>query len=215
MNRKKILKWVEKYNEDPSLRHDKKEERRILKEVSSVKNCDDLIEIVDGRKGILSWKASRRSSGYYKSLRRSRKKREEFSDIVKKSKANPKETVKELRAFSQKKMYMRTRKGQVRRGGIRYPTASTIVHFFSKGNCPIIDWRAVDTLMNEGYDEDLDSIGLYGVQLDLDDGGWEDYFNLCQKLVKDFRIEPIGGDTPLRVLDKALWIYPDLPDHMK
>ena len=89
-----------------------------------------------------------------------------------------------------------------KKGGISYPVASTLVYFFSKGQCPIIDWRAISTLKDNGYGGRLKNSNS--------DKGWDDYYDLCHELVSTLKIEPHENDTPLRVLDKALWIYPAL-----
>jgi len=94
--------------------------------------------------------------------------------------------------------------------------ASTLVYFFSKGQCPIIDWRVISTLKNNGYNEQLKKIYLNNNkikkshQIYLDNNGWDNFFDLCPKIVRDLDIKKNRTDTPLRVLDKALWKYQDL-----
>ncbi len=63
-------------------------------------------------------------------------------------------------------------------------------------------WRAISALKDNGCGERLKNV--------YSDDGWDRYYELCRELVSNLKIEPIGNDTSLRVLDKALWIYPEL-----
>ncbi len=202
LSKKEIIEWRGKYNYPEN-------EDGILNSIDSIKTADDFRNILLRKDGILKWKGALRTKNYYQSLNSS--KWQMFFDMIKSSTIEPKETVKKIVAFSKKNMSYNGKSG-----GIFYPVASTIVYFFSKGNCPVIDWRAIYTLKEKGYREKLKMIKLYHYrkngthQIYLDDDGWDLYFGLCNDIVKYLGIEKIGEDTPLRVLDKALWEYPDL-----
>ena len=118
----------------------------------------------------------------------------------------PSDVVKRIVDYSRRNMSYKGRKG-----GISYPVASTVAYFFSKGQCPIIDWRAVSTLENHGYNGQLERVYLYSHkkkgthQLYLEDDGWDDYYKLCHDIISVLKIQRIQEDTPIRVLDKALW----------
>lgn len=202
LSKDKIIEWRGKYNYPEN-------EDGILNSIDSIKTGDDFRNLLFRRDGILKWKGALRTKHYYQSLDSS--KWQVFFDIIKGSTTEPKETVKKIVAFSKENMSYNGKYG-----GISYPVASTIVYFFSKGNCPIIDWRVVFALKNNGYNERLNVIYLYynkiikGHQIYLDDRGWDNFYDLCHEIVSNLKIESIENDTPLRVLDKALWVFPDL-----
>lgn len=131
---------------------------------------------------ILKWKGALRTKHYYDSMDSSKWK--VLFDIVKAPSNEAKETVKKIKAFSKKCMSYNGKSG-----GISYPVASTIVYFFSKGECPIIDWRAVKTLTDYGFK--------------VQDDDWDKYFDICSEIVNNYKIS-------FRELDKALWIYQDI-----
>lgn len=199
MNKSDIIKWYHKYNDTPG--NDNESESKILSRINSILTWDEFKSLVlspnDGspNDGILKWKLALRTIRYYDSLNPSKWK--DLFEIIKCSKDDPKNTVKNIRDFSRNNMSYNGKKG-----GISYPVASTLVYFFSEGQCPIIDWRAISALKDNGYGGRLKNV--------YTDDGWDRYFDLCKNLVKNLEIEKIGEDTPLRVLDKALWEYPDL-----
>lgn len=185
LSKDKIIEWRGKYNYPEN-------EDGILNSIDSIKNSDDFKNLLFRKEGILKWKGALRTKHYYQSLNSN--KWQVFFDIIKGSTIEPKETVKKIVAFSKENMSYNGKSG-----GISYPVASTIVYFFSNGNCPIIDWRVVFALKNNGYN-----------QIYSDDDGWDNFYELCHEIVSKLKIESIENDTPLRVLDKALWVFPDL-----
>lgn len=202
-----IQKWFDEYDEEAG--HDSWQERHLLRRARNITKHSEFKALLLKKNGILEWKVAIRTKRYYDSLMP--RKWGQLFILAKESKKDPREAVKEIRAFSLDNM---SHKG--RRGGISYPVASTLAYFFSGGRCPIIDWRAVFTLKKKGYSRELSEIYLYlnkstdRYQITLDDSGWVSYYNLCCKIVEDLAIQPRGYETPLRVLDKALWTYPSL-----
>ena len=203
LKRNQIIRWYEKYNKDPQ--NDNKLERKILDSIDSVSTFGDFKKLLtDPKEGILKWKGALRTIHYYDSLDKG--KWMSLFNLAKSSMTDPKETVKKIVDFSRTKM-----KYKGRLGGISYPVASTIVYFFNKGQCPVIDWRAVFTLKKHGYTGQLESVHLYPDkkkrthQLCLEDDGWDDYYKLCHDVVSALKIQRIQEDTPIRILDKALW----------
>lgn len=203
-----IVEWYNRYNSGPD--NDNELESKILGSIDIIRTWENFKDcLLHSKAGILKWKIALRTKHYYESM--DSDKWIALFDIVKGSVNEPKETVKRIVAFSRENM---SHKG--RPGGISYPVASTIVYFFSKGNCPIIDWRAVSTLKENGYGKQLKKTSLYynkktdSYQTYLENEGWDEYYNLCHKIVSEMKIQSVGNDTPLRVLDKALWKYPDL-----
>lgn len=153
-------------------------EKSILTKAQKIENTDELFQLLLYKENsILKWKGALRikryfeDEGYWKSSRKN-----EFLNETKKS-CNNRNVNREI----VKKM--------VEYKGISYPIASTIVYFFSNGNCPIIDWRAIKTLKEFNYN--------------VKDDDWDGYFNTCLEIVNDFKIS-------FRDLDKALWIYQDI-----
>lgn len=197
-----IIKWYQKYNYPEN-------EDCILNSIDSIKTADDFKHLLFRKDGILKWKGALRTKHYYDSMNLS--KWQMLFDIVRTSPNEPNETVKKIIGFSKENMSYNGKSG-----GISYPVASTIVYFFSKGNCPIIDWRVIFALKNNGYSERLKEIYLYfnkitnGYQIYLDDKGWDGFYELCHEIASNLKISSIENDTPLRVLDKALWMYPDI-----
>ncbi|HIH45239.1 MAG TPA: hypothetical protein HA257_09305 [Candidatus Methanoperedenaceae archaeon] len=214
LSKDKICYWYSKYNE--SLGKDNILESSILSCIDTIKTQRDFKDLVlNSDCGILKWKLALRTKNYYHSLDNSDKWINLFN-ITCRSINTPKETVKEIRTFAKTNMYYKRKNEVIFKGGISYPVASTLVYFFSKGNCPIIDWRAVCALKENGYDKQLKKIDLYknkmtgAYQIFLEDDGWDEYYDLCKKIVLDLEIKSINKDTALRVLDKALWAYPDI-----
>jgi hypothetical protein len=204
-----IDKWYKLY--DYKEDSEQEIEDNILSTIDAIKNwCDFKELLLLPKKGILYWKGVLRTVHYYDCLDDSGEWKKLF-EIVKCSTDKPKDTVKNIVGFSRNNMCY---KGKW--GGINYPVASTLVYFFSKGKCPIIDWRVVYALKHNGYGEQLKGIYLYpnkktgSYQIYLNDADWDDYYNLCNEIVLNLKLESIGNDTALRVLDKALWKYPDL-----
>ena len=142
-----IIKWFYMYNYPEN-------EEIILDSIDIIKTWEDFKHLILGNDGILKWKGALRTKHYYDSL--DSLKWTEFLDISKSSLEKPKETVKNIRSFSIQNM-----KYKGKSGGISYPVASTIVYFFSKGNCPIIDWRVIFALKDNGYKDQLKRINLY------------------------------------------------------
>jgi hypothetical protein len=71
--------------------------------------------------------------------------------------------------------------------GVRWPTASVILHFFHSDPYPIVDVRA------------LESLGVKGpVQYNF--GFWCDYVHCCRQLSRRYKVT-------MRTLDRALWQY--------
>jgi len=208
LTKEQIVKWHTDYNNDP--KNDNVRTKAILDKIDKTKTWKDFKELLTGTDGILKWKGALRTKNYYKCLGET--KWTDFLTLAKQSALNPKETVKKIVDFAKKNMWYEG-KGGLRRGGISYPVASTIVFFFSKQECPIIDWRAVSTLKNNGYNNRLNNINLHHYkkkdiyQIKLEDDGWSDYYVLCHEIVSNLKIAPEGNDTSIRVLDKALW-YP-------
>lgn len=204
LSKKEIIEWYCKYNYPEY-------ENEIMCSINAVNTWEDFKNLLLQNHGILYWKGALRTKHYYDCLELDSSKWKELYEITKVSIKEQKETVKKIRNFSKENM-----KYKGKSGGISYPVASTLVFFFSKGECPVIDWRAIYTLKINGYSEHLTSIKLYPnktsgtYQIYLEDDGWDSYFDLCKDIVRTLNIEKIGKDTPLRVLDKALWKYPDL-----
>ena len=179
----KILAYAAFYDFKNSLENsnDLKLEKDILKKAQKIDGAKDLFKfLLDKENGILKWKGALRIKRYFEdeeywdSVRK-----ESFLNEIKKSCDDwnvNKEIVKKL---AENKDYR----------GISYPIASTLVYFFSKGNCPIIDWRTIRTLTD------------YGFNVRGDD--WDGYFNTCLEIVNNCGIS-------IRDLDKALWIYQDI-----
>jgi hypothetical protein len=71
--------------------------------------------------------------------------------------------------------------------GVRWPTASFILHFCSKNKYPILDYRALWSLS-------IDKPPVYGYEF------WEKYTTYCRTLAERNQIS-------MRHLDSALWQY--------
>jgi len=208
-----IIDWYNQYNNDPD--NDNELEGKVLRSIDTIKTWENFKDcLLHSEDGILKWKIALRTKHYYDSMDSG--KWIALFDIVKDSLNQPKETVKKIVAFSSENMRYRTKSGHIRKGGINYRVASTLVYFFSKGKCPIIDWRTILTLKNNEYSEQLKKVNLYynkknkTWQTSLGNEGWNDYYDLCHKIVSEMKIESIENDMPIRVLDKALWKFPDL-----
>ncbi len=202
LSKDEIINWFYKYNYPEN-------EDIILDSINMIKTWEDFKLLILGNDGILKWKGALRTKHYYDSL--DSLEWTKFFNILKSSLEKPKETVKNIRSFSIQNM-----KYKGKSGGISYPVASTIVYFFSKGNCPIIDWRVIFALKDNGYKDQFKRINLYyykknkSYQIYLGDYEWDIYYDLCQEIVLKLNVKSIKNDSPIRVLDKTLWIYPDL-----
>lgn len=71
--------------------------------------------------------------------------------------------------------------------GVRYPVASTILHFAFPDKYPIMDFRVIESL---GWEKP----NYYSFKF------WEKYCNKIRELSKQY-------DVPIRTIDKALWTY--------
>lgn len=181
ISKDKILSYAVFY--DLNNINDLELEGYILKTAQRIESADDLFKLLlDKEKGILRWKGALRIKRYFEdkdywiSVRK-----DTFMNKIKKSCDNRnvnKEIVRELADYK----------------GISYPIASTIVYFFSQGNCPIIDWRAIQTLKEHGFN--------------IKDENWDVYFNTCLEIVDNCGIS-------FRDLDKALWIYQDVKKYLQ
>jgi len=179
-DKNEIIAYAEFY--DFVNKSESKLEKSILKEAQTVECADDLFKLLlDKDKGILKWKGALRIKRYFEDeeyWNSSRK--EEFLNLIRMSCDDynvNKEIVTELIEYK----------------GIYYPMASTIVYFFSQGKCPIIDWRAIQTLNELNYDVNNDD--------------WDGYFETCFKAISNSGIR-------FRDLDKALWIYQDVKKYL-
>ena len=171
-------KFYDFYNEN-----DLKLEEHILTKAQNIETPGDLFKLLlDRKNGILKWKGALRIKRYFEDEQywKSIKKTELLNEI-KKSCNNRninKEIVKKLVEYR----------------GISYPMASTIVYFFSQGNCPIIDWRAIQTLND--------------IKFNVKNDDWDRYFEICITIVDKYSIF-------LRDLDKALWIHQDVKKYIE
>lgn len=175
-----IMAYAKFYNYEN--KKESKLEESILKEAQTVESAEDLFKLLlDKENGILKWKGALRIKRYFEDeeyWNSSRK--EEFLNLISRSCDDyniNKEIVTELIEYK----------------GIYYPMASTIVYFFSQGKCPIIDWRAIQTLKELNYDVNNDD--------------WNGYFEICFKVISNSGI-------CFRDLDKALWIYQDVKKYI-
>jgi hypothetical protein len=101
---------------------------------------------------------------------------------------NPEEYVKEITEFALNAATERARiKVLTTLDGVRWPSASVILHFFHKEAYPIMDFRA------------LWSVSL-SVPSQYNFGLWWPYVQFCRELS-----EKAGLD--MRTLDRALWQY--------
>jgi hypothetical protein len=101
---------------------------------------------------------------------------------------NPEEYVKEITAFALAATTERARiEVLTNLDGVRWPTASVILHFFHKEPYPIMDFRA-----------------LWSVSLDVpvqySFAYWWPYVESCRALSKETGLD-------MRTLDRALWQY--------
>jgi hypothetical protein len=77
--------------------------------------------------------------------------------------------------------------------GVAYPGASVVLHFVCRTRYPILDRRA------------LESLGYVSQRTTYTEAFWGDYVRTCRALARE------NGVT-MRVLDRALWAWPALPD---
>lgn len=185
LNENKILAYAEFYDYYVGKEEENKE-KDILAEAKNVYSADDLFKLIYKERGILDWKGVLRIKHYFKD--------ENYWDMRKKE-----NFLKEIKTSGQ---YPLKNKDIVRNignnsyRGVSFPIASTIVYFFSERNCPIIDVRAVETLQSYGYKDRV-----------KDSYDWVNYFNVCFEIIHKYGIS-------FRTLDKALWIYPDIKNHL-
>jgi hypothetical protein len=71
--------------------------------------------------------------------------------------------------------------------GVSWPTASTLLHFGSNFNYPILDYRAIWSL-------GINSVPVYNFEF------WWSYTKYCRKIARQNRVS-------LRILDRALWQF--------
>lgn len=159
-------------------------EKNILNNVKNVNSTDKLFKLIlDEDNGILKWKGALRIRRYFRDEKYwSTDRKTGLLQEIKKSCSAP---------IKNKDVVRRIGNGEYK--GISYPIASTIVFFFSQENCPIKDWRAMETLKEFGHDIKDD---------------WGEYFDKCLEL-------KIDNDVSFRELDKALWIYPDIKKNLQ
>jgi hypothetical protein len=72
--------------------------------------------------------------------------------------------------------------------GVKWPTASVLLHFGHSDPYPIMDYRA------------LWSLGVDASQMDYDFEFWRTYTQFCRKLADK-------AGVSMRILDRALWQY--------
>lgn len=72
--------------------------------------------------------------------------------------------------------------------GVKWPTASVLLHFGHSDPYPILDYRA------------LWSLGVDASQIDFDFEFWRKYTQLCRTLATK-------AGVSMRILDRALWQY--------
>lgn len=160
-------------------------EQDILNAVKIVNSTDDLFKLLlEKDNGILKWKGALRIRRFFEDEEYwTTKRKMDFLQEIKESSCSD----------SIKNKDVVTKIGNGKYKGISYPIASTIVFFFSQENCPIKDWRAIETLKNFGHDIKDD---------------WGEYFDKCLEIKS-------GTDVSFRDLDKALWIYPDIKKNLQ
>jgi hypothetical protein len=78
--------------------------------------------------------------------------------------------------------------------GVAYPVASVVLHFICRARYPILDRRA------------LESLGYVSQRTTYTKPFWRDYVRTCRALASENQVS-------MRVLDRALWAWPGLPDH--
>jgi hypothetical protein len=177
----KILAYAAFYNLEKS--DDLELEKYILKKAQKIDGAKDLFELLlDKKNGILKWKGALRIERYFYD-------KECWDSVRKESFLN--EIKKSCDDWNVNKEIVKKLAGNKEYKGIYYSIASTLVYFFSKGNCPIIDRKTVLTLR------------YYGSNVRVDD--WDGYFNTCLEIVNNYGIS-------IRDLDKALWIYQDIKE---
>jgi len=183
-----ILAYAAFYDYKKKLEHsnDLELEKDILKKAQKIDSAKDLFEfLLDKENGILKWKGALRIERYF------RDKDEEYWDSVRKE-SFLNEIKKSCDDWNVNKEIVKKLAKNKDYTGISYSIASTLVYFFSKGNCPIIDTRAKRTL-KDWYD--------------VHDMDWDEYFNKCLEIVNKYGIS-------IRDLDKALWIYQDIKEYL-
>ncbi len=136
---------------------EKKLEKEILDKVDFVSSAGDLFELILKGKGILYWKGALRIKRYFED--------ENYWTTDRKEKF-----LKEIKSCNNDPINNKSIVNNIaKHSGIKFPIASTIVYFFSNGNCPVSDSRAVQTLQTYGYNEVKNSYD------------WGNYFDTCLK----------------------------------
>jgi len=101
---------------------------------------------------------------------------------------NPEAYVREITGFSFSATTERARiEVLTNLDGVRWPTASVILHFFHKEPYPILDFRAL-------WSVSLDVPAQYSFEF------WWPYVDFCRKLSRRVNMD-------MRTLDQALWQY--------
>ncbi|KAF0107890.1 MAG: Uncharacterized protein FD146_1521 [Anaerolineaceae bacterium] len=72
--------------------------------------------------------------------------------------------------------------------GVRWPTASVLLHFGHREPYPILDYRA------------LWSLGVEAAQVRYEFGFWQEYVQYCRGLAEE-------SNLSMREVDRALWQY--------
>ena len=162
--------------------NDSDAEKSIIDKTKKIENTDDLFKLIlDKESGILKWKGALRIKRHFEDI--------EYWESTRKTKF-----LKEIKKTCEDRDVNKEIVQQlIKYKGISYPIASTFVYFFSRGNCPIIDWRAIQTLNEINYN--------------VKNNDWDGYFKICTKIVDNYGIS-------LRDLDKALWIYQDVKKYI-
>ena len=108
--------------------------------------------------------------------------------VIRHAESNPEEFAREVTQFA---LHAREEKTRIESllilGGVSWPMASVILHFFRPEPYPILDYRALWSLgicKPSSYDYDF----------------WWDYVLICRDLAKKNAVD-------MRTLDRALWQY--------
>ena len=90
--------------------------------------------------------------------------------------------------------------------GVHYPVASSILHFgYRPDYYPIIDVRAIDSL----YGIEVKNYSFYTF------AKWKQYCSNCRELSLKVSSNTLLPDTPMRIVDKALWQFSKNKDNDK
>ena len=139
LSKNKILAYAKFYDISDEGKLENKLEDKILNEIETVASVDDLFKLILKDDCILKWKGVLRIKRYFEDEYWKPDEKEEFL-----------KEIKEIKKSGNTSMINKDIVTKITsHAGIDFPVASTIVYFFSKGNCPIIDVRAVETLQPE------------------------------------------------------------------